>query len=166
MALAIGIIGTLLGVVVGAFVTRWVDFHYERRREIRQAITSALILREELNDAQAGISACLKKGRGSSTYSFAGIEDWEEHRESLLVAGMAHEDWSNLARIFRRLLEMAPLLQNPDIEIPDEYTEFVQETAHECEGARDLLQPFITESPLPFFSPGRALESDANSRST
>jgi hypothetical protein len=161
MAVAIGIIGTLLGVVVGAFVTRWVDFHYERRREIRQVITSALILREELKDAEAGISACLKQGRGSSTYSFAGIKDWEEHRESLLVAGMSHQDWSKLARIFRRLLEIAPLLKNPDIEIPDEYTGFVEETANECEAGRDLLQPFITENPLPVFAPDRALQKQS-----
>jgi len=99
--------------------------------------------------------------RGSSTYNFAGIEDWEEHRESLLVAGMSHHDWSKLARIFRRLLEIAPLLKNPDIEIPDEYTGFVEETANECKAGRDLLQPFIMENPLPFFAPHRALQKQS-----
>jgi hypothetical protein len=157
MAVAIGIIGTLLGVVVGAFVTRWVDFHYERRREIRQAITSALILREELKDAQAGIAACLNQGRGSSVYSFAGIEDWEKHRESLLVAEMPHDDWSQLARIFRQLLEAAPLLKNSEVEIPENYVEFIEGIARDCEEGRGLLRPFITEDPLPFFAPEKAL---------
>lgn len=158
MAVAIGIIGTLLGVVVGAFLTRWVDFHYERRREIRKAITSALILSEELKDAQAGITACLERGRGSSSYLFAGIADWEKYRESLLVAGMPHDHWSKLARIFRKLLEIAPLLQNPEIEIPKKHIDFVEETAADCEAARNLLRPFITETPIPFFAPEKALK--------
>jgi hypothetical protein len=111
MTALIGISGSLLGVIVGAFLTRWIDFQHERRREVREATASALILREELRDMRAGLTVILKKKEHNDPFLWEGLEAWEEHRERLLAKDISHKAWCELAAIFRSLLELAAIIK-------------------------------------------------------
>jgi hypothetical protein len=163
VTLIVGIVGSFMGVVVGAFLTRWLDSSYERRREVRQTVASALTLREELKDARAGFNAMAGLKRFSSLYLFRGIEEWGAHRYLLLAAGMSHKDWSKLAQIFRNLLEVRESLREIHSEtdagdwpgFDDEMVKWLTEIAKECEEGRIFLEPFIVEGDVPFFRPNQ-----------
>jgi hypothetical protein len=166
MTLVVGIIGSLMGVVAGAFLTRWIDASYERRREVRQTVASALILREELKDARAGFDAMAGLKRFSPMYLFCGIEEWDAHRHLLLAAGMSHENWSKLAQIFRSLLEVRESLRriHPETdtddwpEFGDDMVKWLTEIAKECEEGRSFLEPFIVEDAVPLFRPNQIFD--------
>jgi hypothetical protein len=153
VAVVFGIVGTLLGVVIGAFLTRWIDSCYERRREIQKAIASALVLWGELTDSRAGINVILKDKRSSGGFLFAGLEAWDQHREILLSVGMTHRDWLELGGIFRHLLEVTPSLKRQFSDLPEGAAKALESAKRDCEKGRDILEPFIVEGRIPFFDP-------------
>jgi|GEM_PF-5379270 len=150
MSVLIAIVASLSGVVVGAFLTRWIDAGYERRQEARQAIASALTLREELRDADAGIKVIMKDPPASNTFLFAGLEAWNDHREILLAVGMSHDDWVQLAHTFRQLLELTTYFKVAKIpELDEESLHYLEKVCRECREARGLLDPFIVDTDVP-----------------
>jgi hypothetical protein len=154
MAVLYGIAASLLGVVIGAFLTRWIDSRYERRREIAKAVAAALILREELKDARAGINALAKIGTTTNAFSFDGVHAWDEYRDLLLSAGMPHPDWIVLATTFRRLKEYPAVFTDTDGEkLAADDIEFLRERVIECDDAGQVLGPFIVETSIPFLRP-------------
>lgn len=157
MPIALGIIGTLLGVVIGAFLTRWIDFSYARRQEMQRAVVSALVLREELRDTELGITVVIDSERGVKSFLYPGLKTWDDHRERLLLAGMSHDDWAELARCFRQLLEIVPMLK--DEEVSEQRIEFFESVRERCEAAQELLEPFAVEGDVPLLRPGRVFKT-------
>ncbi len=158
MVVLLGVVGSLAGVVVGAFLTRWIDAGYERRREVKQAVASALTLQEELNDAEGALKVMIGGKKGTTAFLLPGLAGaWESHREVLLTVGMPHKDWVSLARIFRDLLDVTTHLRDPDgVEIEDENIDFLESLCRECEDCRARLKPFVLEATnVPLVRPTR-----------
>lgn len=159
MSLALGIAGSLIGVIVGAFLTRWIDFNYERRAEIRQAIASALILRQELLDAKVGIEIVVEECAPTPHFLYAGLDAWDTHRENLLGVGMTHLSWVKLAIVFRHLLEIQPLLTGeiqPGLDESD--IDHLTKVKDLCAESRELLTPYVLEDRIPLFRPDRVFK--------
>jgi len=146
MEVFVGVVGSLLGVVIGAFLTRWVDFKFELRREERDAIASALILREELRDMKAGIRVILKREEHNDPFLWEGLQAWEEHRERLLSKDISYKAWCELASIFRALLELAAIIKATR---GDDWTVDAQSALEQgaglCDRGLTLLAPVIGE---------------------
>ena len=148
MSLLLGVVASLGGVIVGAFLTRWIDAGYERRREVRTAVASALTLQEELRDAEEGIKVMIEDKEATTAFLFPGLAGaWENHREVLLAVGMPHRDWIFLAHTFRGALELTTHLKDPaGVEFDDENVEFLEVFCKECAEGRARLRPFIVEA--------------------
>lgn len=167
MTVLIGIVASLVGVVTGAFLTRWIDAGYERRREVRRAVASALTLHEELRDAEEGIKVMIGDKKGTAAFLFPGLAGaWEAHREVLLAVGMPHESWISLAHTFRALLEVTTYLKDQAAGemMNDEDVEFLETLCRDCVDDRGHLQPFIVEATkIPLIRPTRIFPAIATS---
>jgi hypothetical protein len=153
MTVAIGVIGSLVGVIFGAFLTRWLDSLYERRKEVRRAITAALILSAELRDAKNGLQVFVDDRETSDSFLFHGLDSWEQHREALLAAGMEHAAWNELASIFRHLLELVPKVKQREVNLPDRKVEILESAVKDCDTGLAILQPFTPEGKISFLHP-------------
>jgi hypothetical protein len=157
----IGIFGSLIGVIVGAFLTRWVDAGYERRREVREAVASALTLQEELRDAENGIRVMIEDKKTTQAFLFPGLAGaWESHREALLVVGIPHADWRFLAHLFRQLLEVTTTLKaDAGMEIWEENLRALKILCGECAEGRRRLDPFVIDvTTIPLIRPRQVFE--------
>jgi quinol monooxygenase YgiN len=142
----IGIAASLVGVIVGAFLTRWIDASHEERRQVRETVAAALVLTAELTDSEAGCLSMAKLRTAGTSFLFAGLEEWDNHRSLFITAGMPHLQWRRLARIFRKLLEVTTALKGDgEVTLDDNWVDFLERLAGECEEARDLLAPFCIE---------------------
>jgi hypothetical protein len=167
MTVFIGIAGSLIGVIIGAFLTRWIDASYERRREVRQAVASSLTLQEELQDAEDGIGVMVKGRKTTQAFLFPGLAGaWESHSEALLVVGMPHQDWRFLAHLFRRLLEVTTTLKaQADMEIWDENLRSLETLCEECADGRRRLDRFVVDvTKIPLVRPHRVFGQEKSLR--
>jgi hypothetical protein len=160
MTLLLGIVGSLVGVIIGAFLTRWLDSGYQRRQEIREAVLAALNLREELRDAAEGLRIVANDRKHSRGFLFARLDTvWDEERAILLAAGMSHTDWTQLAITFRSLLEVTTLLKNAgEGELTDKNAAFIKELCEECDTGQALLAPFVVDTGVPLLLPDAIFE--------
>lgn len=121
---------------------------------MREAISAALILREELQDAWSALDVVSNQRKGSTTFSFSGLKVWDELRDQLLAIRMPHKDWIEVGVVFRTLLELAPILKAGIAEeLDDGDIEFINRVAKDCERGCELLKPYVVEGPVPFISP-------------
>jgi hypothetical protein len=104
-------------------------------------------------DVRIGIKVILDKKRSSGIFLFAGVEAWDQHGQTLLSAGMNHDDWVELAAVFRHLLEIVAPLKEKFSELPDGAREPLENAQEACEEGEKILEPFIVEGRVPFFRP-------------
>ena len=91
MSVLLGIIGTLVGVIVGAVLTRWIDARYEERHEVARTRAAALLLQAELDDVVSSLEIVLEEKKWTGAFLLAGLDEWKEHRELFLTAGMRED---------------------------------------------------------------------------
>jgi hypothetical protein len=152
----LGIIGTLVGIILGAFLTRWIDFTYQRRKEVQATVEAALILREELTDMKAGMEVLLGKGHFSLVFDFTGLSAWEAYRGKLLNGGLPHPQWRRLYAIFRHLVEVKGVMErNPTAQITEPIQQTLEGAIRQCSEGIAFLDPFATEAQVPLLSPQR-----------
>ena len=151
MQILIGVAASLLGVIIGAFLTRWLDANYEQRRQVRETVAAAMVLKAELYDSRINFNAMLELNRFSGSYLFAGLKEWDAHSTLFLAAGMPHEDWNQLAWLFRKVLEITESTKGFErAELSEGWSEFLAGLSAECQEGEELLTPYCVEvSKLP-----------------
>jgi hypothetical protein len=162
MQILIGIGASLAGVVVGAFLTRWLDASYEQRHQVRETVAAAMVLRDELFDSRMGFESMVDMNRFASSYLFAGLREWDAHRTLFLAAGMPHRDWNGLARIFRRVLEITESIKPfGGSELSPGWKSHLQGLAAECQQGEEILASYCVEvKKLPIRRPMSVFRSD------
>jgi hypothetical protein len=92
----------LLGVLVGALVTGFVNYVLERRRELVEARAAARLMRSEVVAAGEAVATTLEEGEWPISYRPTWRESWIAYRRAL-AGRLPGEDFEAVARAYARM---------------------------------------------------------------
>lgn len=148
-----GIAGTLVGIILGAILTRWIDFTYQRRNEVRGAIEAALIVRAELMDTRAGLNVVLEQEKSTGAFTFEGIGIWDSYRGRLLPSAISHAEWSEVNALFRHLSELKASLLDRPRDFDERGLSILRDAVHDCDASIEIVGTYAVEGEIPLLRP-------------
>jgi hypothetical protein len=93
----IGVVGTLMGAIVGGFLTPFTNFLLQKRREQAELRIGCRLIDSELQESEHVISIMLEFKRWWPSEVEPGIKAWEEHRH-VLASYLSFQAWADVQR--------------------------------------------------------------------